>query len=334
VAVSTTSDATGTYARYAYSFGDNLPDYPKLGVWPDGYYFSVNAFWLGLIFQGAWACVLPRASMRSGGSGNGQCYLAGSGVASLLPGDLDGATAAPGSTGAPPAGAPGLFMNFGSNALNLFKYHVDWSDLSTSTWTGPLSVGVPSFAQACGGGSCIPQAGTSNVLASLADRLMYRLAYRNFGDHESLVVTHSTAGGGTAAVRWYELRDPNGALTLAQASSYGPNDGRYRWMGSVAMDKQGNIAAGYSESSGGMYPSIRITGRVAGTDPVNTLRQEVGVIDGTGAQIQYDRWGDYSAMTVDPVDDCTFWYTNEYLETTGVFNWSTRIQSFKLGTCD
>ena len=332
VAVSTTSDAAGAWYLYAYSFGSNLPDYPKLAVWPDGYYFSVNEFYLGAFFQGAAACVLPRATMLTGGSGNGQCYLNSSSVASLLPADLDGASGGAGSTLAPPSGAPGMFMNFGTNSLNLFQYHVDWSNPNNSTWTGPIKEAVPSFSEACGGGTCVPQAGTSQQLASLGDRLMFRLSYRNFGTYQSLVVSHSTVGSGTAAVRWYELRNPSSSgFTVYQASSYAP-DSTYRWMGSAAMDKLGDIAAGYSASSARISPQIRYTARVP-SDPLNTLRIEATVVPiTTASQTTYSRWGDYSSMSVDPTDDCTFWYTDEYQQTTGYY-WSTWITAFKMPGC-
>jgi hypothetical protein len=332
VAVSTTSAAEGSWYRWAYNWGSSLPDYPKLGVWPDGYYFAVNDFYLGSLFQGAAACVLDRATMLNGTSGNGQCYYNSSSVASLLPADLDGAVPGlSGTTQAPPAGTPGMFMNFGNNALNLFQYHIDWSNLNSSTWTGPITEAVPSFSEACGGGTCVPQASTSQQLASLGDRLMFRLAYRNFGTYQSLVVDHSTVGSGTAAVRWYELRNPSSAgFTVYQASSYAP-DSTYRWMGSMAQDRFGDIAAGYSASSGSISPQIRYTARAVG-DPLNTLRLEATVPITTGSQTNYNRWGDYTSMSIDPSDDCTFWYTNEYQATTGYY-WSTWVTAFKMLGC-
>jgi hypothetical protein len=183
-------------------------------------------------------------------------------------------------------------------------------------------------------------------LDSLGDRLMYRLAYRNFVSSsgtstESLVVTHSVTGSGTAAPRWYELRTGtgttavvgSGAFQVYQRSSYAP-DPTYRWMGSAAMDKFGNIAVGFSASSSSINPSIRFATRLA-DDTINTLRSEQSIQVGTGSQSGFNlsRWGDYSSMAVDPVDDCTFWYASEYLKTTGAFNWSTRLAAFKLPGC-
>ncbi len=340
IAVSNSADfVTTTWNRYAFNFGQNFPDYPKVGVWPDAYYMSFNLFFNGVTFNGAAACAFDRAKMLVNAAATGQCFNVGSGFPSLLPADLDGATGAPGSTAAPPNGSPDFFANFGSNSLNLWKFHVDFASPANTTLTGPTSLAVPAFSRACGGGTCVPQAGTSQKLDSLADRLMYRLAYRNFPatatspTHESLVVNHSVSGSGTSAPRWYELRSPgSGTFTVYQRSSYAP-DAAYRWMGSAAMDKLGNLAVGYSVSSAAIHPGIRYTGRGA-TDPLNTLRQEAVILDGAGSQIGgLSRWGDYSSMTLDPSDDCTFWYTTEYLKVNGSFNWSTRLFSFRFLGC-
>jgi hypothetical protein len=324
VAVSTTSDATGTYARYAFS-QPNFNDYPKLGVWPDGYYISFNMF-SGNRFVGGRACAFDRSAMLAGTAATQICFQLSSNFGGLLPSDLDGATA-------PPTGSPNFYLAFGSNSLNLWKFHADFVTPANSTFTGPTNIPVAAFAAACSGGdTCIPQSGTTQQLDSLADRLMFRLAYRNFGDHESLVVNHSVPAGSSVGVRWYELRSPNATPTVFQQGTYAP-DSNFRWMGSIAMDKVGNIAVGYSVSSASIKPAIRYTGRAPG-DPLGTLQAENTIINGAGAQLSnLNRWGDYSAMTIDPSDDCTFFYTNEYLKADGTFNWSTQIASFKFPSC-
>ncbi len=332
VAVSTTSDATGSYYRYAFSFGSTaFPDYPKLGVWPDGYYMSFNIFNNGSTWAGARACALDRNAMLTGNAATMQCFQLSTAYPSLLPSDLDGTTA-------PPAGSPDFFLDYGTNSLNLWKFHVDWTTPANTTFGGPTSIPVAAFSAACGGGTCIPQPSTRQKLDSLADRLMYRLAYRNFGDHEALVVNQSVAAGTSTGIRWYELRNPSGSTMAAgtpyayQQGTYAP-DSSYRWMGSIAMDGAGDIAVGYSVSSSTLYPSIRYTGRVP-TDTLGSLETETTVQAGSGSQLQnLSRWGDYSAMSVDPTDDCTFWYTNEYLKSSGTFNWSTWITSFKFPGC-
>ncbi len=340
VAVSTTSDATGSYYRYAFSYGNTqFPDYPKLAVWPDGYYITYNIFNNGQTFAGTKACAFDRTKMLAGDpSATQQCFQLSNSYGGLLPSDLDGSIA-------PPAASPNFLLNFGSNALNLWKFHVDWSNSANSTFTGPTNIPVASFAAACnGGGTCIPQPSTNNKLDSLGDRLMYRLAYRAFSDgHEALIVNHSvTVGGkttGVTSVRWYELRNPAGSTMAAgtpvvyQQGTLGTSDGIHRWMGSIAMDKVGDIALGYTASSGTVRPSVRYTGRVP-TDTLGTMETETVVKAGSGSQTgSLHRWGDYSAMAVDPVDDCTFWYTNEYLKANGSFNWSTWITSFKFPGC-
>jgi len=327
IAVSTTSDATGSYHRYAFSM-PNFPDYPKLGVWPDAYYGSFNLF-SGNSFLGAYACAFDRSKMLTGAAATQQCFHTASSFGSLLPSDLDGATA-------PPAGSPNYLLNFGTNSLNLWKLHVDFTTPANSTFTGPANIPVGAFSEACGGAVCIPQSGTKEKLDSLGDRLMYRLAYRNFATavppHESLVVNHSVVAGTGTGVRWYELRNPGGTPSVYQQGTYAP-DSKFRWMGSIAMDKVADIAVGYSVSSSAMHPAVRYSGRVPG-DPLGTLESEATIINGAGSQSRnLNRWGDYSSMSIDPVDDCTFWYTNEYLKASGTFNWSTQIASFKFSAC-
>ena len=330
VAVSQTSDATGAYNRYAFSVPSGLfPDYPKLSIWPDGYYLTYNQF-QGNSFQGAAACVMDRNKMLTGATASMQCATIGSAYGSLLPADFDGATL-------PPSGSPGYFLNYDADlaSLDLWKMAVDWNNANNSSLIGPANIGVASFTEACGGGACIPQAGTSQTLDSLGERLMYRLAYRNFGDHESMVVSHSVDTGtgiGNTGIRWYELRKTSGAFGLFQQGTYAP-DSDFRWMGSIAMDGSGNIGLGYSVSSGGMSPTIRYTGRTSGDAP-GTMQGENDLLTGIGhgSQTSYTRWGDYSSMTVDPVDDCTFWFTTEYQPVNGNA-WSTRVASFRFPTC-
>lgn len=334
VAVSQTSDATGAYNRYAFSYGNTqFNDYPKLGVWPDGYYISYNIFNNAQTFAGSKVCAFDRAKMLAGDpTATQQCFQLSTSYGGLLPSDLDGITA-------PPAGSPNFFMNFGANSLNLWKFHVDFTNSANTTFTGPTNIPVAAFNAACsGGGACIPQPSTNNKLDSLADRLMYRLAYRNRGGVESLLVNHSVAVGtnkrnSVTSVRWYEIRNPNATPAVFQQGTLSTSDGIHRWMGSIASDKQGNIALGYSASSGSVFPSIRYTGRLV-TDTLGTMQTENIIQAGSGSQTgTLHRWGDYSAMTVDPVDDCTFWFTTEYLKANGTWNWSTRIASFKFSGC-
>ncbi len=332
IAVSTTGDATGSYHRYDFHLGSNFFDYPHLSVWPDGYYMAMNVFnSSGTSFLGPQPFVFDRTRMLAGlpatfitpGITNGPSE------ATYLPADLDGSTL-------PPAGAPATFVQWpGSGAYKIFHFHADFATPANSSFTvfaNPVAAG---FTQLCPStASCVPQSGTTSRLDALGDRLMFRVAYRNFGTHESIVGNYTVSSGSVAGFRWFELRNvTNGPVTVHQESTYQP-DSTWRWLGSAAMDKDGNIALGYSASNSTIFPQLRYAGRLA-TDPLNVLGQgEAILFAGTGSQSgSFNRWGDYSSMTVDPVDDCTFWLTSEYYATTSSFNWRTRIGSFRFPTC-
>ncbi|MCW9066408.1 MAG: T9SS type A sorting domain-containing protein [Ignavibacteriaceae bacterium] len=314
VAVSQTPDPTGAWYRYGFETAQ-FPDYPKFGVWPDGYYFSANRFGAG--FQGTYAGVMERDKMLIGDQANMVIFSVSSSISSsLLPADCDGTTP-------PPADAPNYFVQ-ARGGLDVFELHVDWLNPGSSTFSGPLSITTSPFTPVSG----IPQMGTSTLLDDLSDRLMQRLQYRNFGDHESMVVCHTiNTGGGRAGMRWYELRN-SGGWSLYQEGTFAPADGIYRWMGSISMNADGDIALGYSASSTTMFPDIRFTGR-KDSDPlgVMTIAEEV-IFSSSGSQNGLTRWGDYTQMAVDP-DGQTFWYSNQYQPFTGSFNWSTRIASFE-----
>jgi hypothetical protein len=328
-AVSTTSDPTGSYYMWGYGFGTNVNDYPKIGVWPDGYYITWNIFaGGGSTFTGPEACAWDRNGMLNGVAAPAfVCFTLPDSFDSLLPSDWDG-------TMAPPAGSPNLLFNINieSGGMNVWRLHADFVNKANSTLSGPTPIAAVAPFTTCLD-PCIPQPGTSEQLDSLSDRLMYRLAYRNFGDHESWVLNHTVFGtAGNAAVRWYEVRNPNGTPTIYQQGTFAP-DADYRFMGSIAMDRTGNIGVGYNAASSGTYPSVRYTGRQVG-DPLGILQTETVAVAGGGSQNGYDRWGDYSAMRIDPSDDCTFWYAQEYqATTTATANWNTRIVSFRFPTC-
>ncbi len=330
IAVSTSDNATGTYNRYGFHLTNtNFIDYPKIAVWPDAYYLSVNVFnATGTLFLGPQPFAFDRAKMLAGLPATFVAPVGplGSSVAPFLPADLDGSTL-------PPAGAPNTYVGWPSAGhYTVYHFHVDFAVPSNSTFTTFATPTAAPFTALCSGNrNCVPQLGasSSNKLDAIADRLMHRLAYRNFGTHESVVSNYTVKSHRVAGVRWFELRNVTaGPVTVFQESTYQP-DSTWRWMGSVAMDGNGNMAVGFSASSRNIFPQIRYAGRLA-TDPINTLAQgEAHLFDGTGAQINTsNRWGDYSSMAIDPVDDVTFWYTTEYYSTTSSFNWRTRIGNF------
>ena len=327
IAVSTSADATGTWARYQFNY-TQFNDFPKLGVWPDAYYVSYNMFTSS--FQGSTICAIDRAKMLAGLPATQQCIKVAATYGSTLPSDLDGP--------APAAGTPNYVVARASNAINLWRFSVDWANTANTRLTGPVNVPVAAFSAACSGGNCITQPGTQNKLDSLADRLNFRAAYRTLNGG-TLVLNHAVSTGSKrtalAALRWYELRNvtPSGTPTVFQQGTFGGGDGVHRWMGSIGQDKAGNIAVAYSASGASVYPSMRMASRVP-TDAVGTLKDETVLKAGGGSQTgSLTRWGDYAQISVDPVDDCTFWATNEYIKTTGSFNWNTWISSFKLPGC-
>jgi hypothetical protein len=345
IAVSTTSDATGSYNRYSYSVGNtNFPDYPKWGVWPDSvnnaYFQSFNVFKNGATLTGAEACAADRANMLAGNAApNFVCFTTQGGTttniqSNILPADLDGTTA-------PPAGSKGYYVGIATSTanLNIYQFHVDFSVTSNSTFSNPTTISTASFNEICPStlrNACIKQPTGGELLEGLSDRLMYRLNYRNFGSYESLLVTHTvTPNSGSTAIgaeRWYEIRSPGSSPTVFQQGTFQSKTTSY-WMGSIAQDKLGDIALGFSASSTTLDPSVQYTGRVP-TDKLGTMEAVKSVVKGAGVQKSTsNRWGDYSDMTVDPADDCTFWYTQEYIKTTGSFNWNTRINSFKFPSC-
>lgn len=338
VAISTGPNPAGTY--YLYSFespNSRFPDYPKFGVWPDGYYMSANEFnGSGTSFLGVGAWVWDRAAMILGDPTTVQyVHLGPGGSFSFLPADMDGSVA-------PPVGAPNPFFAFddfsvvGVTTLESFNFHVDWATPANTTFTAAPNITVADLDSTfCSGSNCISQPSTTNKLDPVSDRLMNRLAYRNFGTHEAMVVaqTVDTNGSNRAGIRWYELRKTVGDWGVFQQGTYSP-DSTNRFLPSAAIDGAGNIAIGYSVASSSVSPSIRYAGRLA-SDPLGALSQgETTLVSGSGSQTGGGgRWGDYSMLSVDPADDCTFWFTSEYYTATSSGSWATRIGSFTFPEC-
>jgi hypothetical protein len=377
VAISTTGDPTGTYYRYAFATQEDVPgsglyyfpDYPKYGVWKDSYIMTTRDFGdnggYGISVYG-----LEKNKMVDGNpnaravqffldSNIVPLELIGDG---LLPPDVDGKTKPKNDAKAPIVGTQDDDFPYGAtfDALNIWDFDVKWHSTPTASLVFAAQLPVAEFDSnfPCGPSrGCIPQPGITNPdqyvdILSYRQRPTWRLAYRNRGTYDAMVTNQSVeATPGVAGVRWYEIRRTNGTYSIHQQGTYAPGDGVHRWMGSIAQDKNGNSAVGYSVSNGvDVYPGIRYTGRLAG-DPLGQMTLGEGVIiNGTGVQTTTNsRWGDYTSMNVDPVDDCTFWYVNEYYQVSGLplplpppplpppgttAPWQTRIASFKLPGCN
>jgi hypothetical protein len=370
IAISDTDDANGTWHVWQFSVpGSGFPDYPKIGIWPtsgvnNGYYQAQNNFGPGGSgFLGPQICAYDRHALLTVTAPFTQiCFQLSAAEDSLLPGDLDSILGVPNTL----AGTPQDEFYIGSVAavdnshLSLYQFHADFATPANSFVLGsPNTIlqTIPAYSGSCHGafcGACVPQLGTTALLDSLGDRLMYRFAYWNDGPgiacivasvacagshHQHWYVNHSVGASGSGAVRWYEFRAPTGgigtltstSLTTYQAGTYAP-DSDWRWMGSLAQDKNNDILVGYSESSSQMHPAIGLAGRKA-SDPLSQLSDEVLVpINNNGSQTS-SPWGDYSSMRIDPVDNCTFWYTTEYYMVTASFDWSTQIVSAKFSGC-
>jgi hypothetical protein len=373
VAISQTGDPTGAYYRYAFVTQEDapglyyFPDYPKYGVWTNSYLMTTRDFGDAGGY-GISVYALEKNKMLAGNpnaravqfflnSNDVPIYLMGDG---LLPADIDGKRRPLDHVPAPIVGTMDSgFTPYGApfDALNIFELSVKWNATPDASLKLASQLEVAPFDSVfpCGPSrGCIPQPGITNPdqfldVLSYRQRPTHRLAYRNFGTHEALVTNQSVeAAPGVAGVRWYEIRReipnprPNSAskYTVYQQGTYAPGDGVNRWMGSAAMDWQGNIALGYSVSNGtDVFPGIRYTGRKA-ADPLGQMTLGEGtIINGTGVQRTLNsRWGDYTSLNVDPTDDCTFWYVNEYYTAAGqassTAGWQTRIGSFKLPGCE
>ncbi len=349
IAYSQTPDPTGAFFTYSFRLGASH-DYEKFGIWPDGLYMST--------FEGGTlgAYVFDRAAMVSGSPATFQYFgggtgALGAGVGSggrvrMFPSDWDGVNP-------PAAGEPNHFLlsrdtdngqGGTQDSIDIYDFHVDWNNPANSTFglastlnTQPFDINV-GCTDVDGDGAardCIPQPGTTQQIDALPGRLMHRVQYRNFGGYEAMVAVQSSVdadGNDRVGTRWYELRNTGTGWSIHQQGTYAPsatNSTPDRWMGSAAMDKNGNIALGYSivDATNNVFPSIAYTGRAANAPAGAMSEPEQFIVNGTSSQT-FDRWGDYSSMNVDPVDDCTFWYTTQHSG-----NLQTRIASFRFTAC-
>jgi hypothetical protein len=356
VAVSQTNDATGAYNIYEYST-PNLPDYTKLAVWPDAYYTTDNAFTYNTAtgvgsYAGTRICAYNRAALLAGSAATRVCFDLGSATDfthfTSLASDFEGTILPPTNTAAYILNNDWFTKLTPPYVLQLRRFRPDFVNPANSTFNDGQGGAFNSYVSlpfdnsvigSCGdnGGQCVPQPdGTGRLLDTLSMRPMHRLAYRNLGaNRETLVFTQSVdpVGAAVAGIQLVEIRNPAANPPVIYNNVNFNPDATNRWMGSAASDKLGNVALGYSVSSTSIYPSIRIAGRLR-NDIRNFVRGEVNVQNGSGSQTSSrQRWGDYSTMQIDPSDDCTFWYTGEYIVNTDLADWATRIAGFKFNNC-
>jgi uncharacterized repeat protein (TIGR01451 family) len=338
-AVSTTTDPTGSFNRYVFQIDPSeFNDYPKFGIWPDGYYMTAdrNKIFPGL---GVFAAVFERDKMLNNLPAQSFVFKIDNGGlrAGMLPADWDGATA-------PPAGSPDYFVrtldpNIGwpNSAIEIWALHVDWANSSATFGLQDTLTPDPFSSNLCGlDQSCVPQPGTPQGLDPQAGgRPMFRLAYRSFGDHEAMILNQAVDAADFAnhsAIRWYELRRTGSAWSIYQQNTFAP-DSDHRWMGTASLDRFGNMAIGYNVSSASTFPSLRVAARLA-TDAVNTLTEEFTLQAGSGSYTGTSQFADYSQMVPDPLDDCTLWFTGTYQPvTSNQYTWATQIGAFRFPSC-
>jgi hypothetical protein len=341
-AVSTGPDPLGAYYRYEFDIPGGFNDYVKLAVWPDAYYMTDERYKEGTGHIGSGAFAFDRAAMLAGHPATFVYFQLGLPLFGLLPSDLDGPTPAPGGT-------PGVFVKvyddgcdapFGApiDQIELWSFSVNFAVPNASTFLPSKVLPTDSFdSKLCSTYPGVEQPGEDQLLVLHRGRMLFRASVRNFASYQSLVALHEDVGPGQrVGLRWYEIRDP--ARPTAEIREHGtyfgpPGDADSRWAGSVAQDRAGDIALGFSVVGANLPPSIGYAGRSA-ADPPGTLTSGDGrLATGGGVQMSLDRWGDYSSLTVDPVDDCTFWYTQEYYPESADFDWHTRIGSFRFEGC-
>jgi hypothetical protein len=324
VAISQTSDPTGSWYRYQFQFTD-MPDYPKLSIWKDGYYMTIRRFTSG---SGSWigpACIaMDRVSMIAG---NPTANM----VMFTLPSSSEGPLAADCDSDFPPDGTPEYvaYLTQGNpGQVKIYEFHVDWANTANSTFNLAYSVPISAFTT-FGQSNVVPQKGTNAKLDAFSRKgIMHRMPFRIIDNHWTIAAITTVNVSGVAGIRWMELRNYGAGWDLYQEGTYSP-DNNWRFMGSIAMDSLGDMALGFSISSANMFPSIRYTGRMA-NDPLGEMTiAEAGIINGGGSQSDPSgRWGDYSAMSPDPSENGKFWYTQEYYSSTSSASWKTRIASF------
>ncbi|MBA3916825.1 MAG: hypothetical protein H0X25_23860 [Acidobacteriales bacterium] len=331
IAVSKGSDATGLYYLYEFMPAAST-DYPKLSVWPDAYYLTTNEYSKRDAFLGAGICALDRSSMLHGDPAVSICFNTSTAFDTVLSSGVES------SSDPPPLGSPNYILAVDNNThagLAEWLFHVDFNNPDHSSLTGPITVAVAPFNPICSSTfDCVPQEGSSQKIDALGNIVMFHLSYHNFGSYESLTAVHTVKvtdhDSNRTAERWYEIRNPGESPVAHQQSTWGPS-AQWRFMASIDQDRKGNILMGYSISSSSIEPGIRYSGRRV-SDPLNALEKEQAVISGGGYH-NGDRWGDYSSMTLDPADECTFWYANEYQTKTGALTWRTRISSIRFPGC-
>jgi hypothetical protein len=327
LALSTSEDPLGTYTLYYYPFeGNVIYDLPLFGIWHDGYYMTVNRWSDSWSPMGGAVVAFERDAMLVGVSA--QAVVLPTQRTMLVTPDAEGMTL--------PTTAPVVFAMRGTTALSVWRAFINWDAPTTSSLIAMPDITIAEHDYLCDG--CVVQPETTRRLGARSNALSHDGVYRDFGGYDAVILSHATnvhtgAGIDRPAVRWYEIRGiKSGQYTVYQESTFAPADGLSRWMPAAGLDRYGNLLVQYTVSSETVYPGIRYSGRAA-TDPLNTLQQEVSLMEGSGSQTGSGRWGDYATMSIDPLDDCTFWFSHQYVAETRAESWATYVGAVRFPEC-
>jgi hypothetical protein len=329
LALSDGEDPAGTYTLYFFPLEeDYIYDYPMFAVWHDAYYMTANRLTRSWAPAGVAFVAFERDAMLAGDSAQALVFPVSNAVKAVVA-DADGMTL--------PTTAPVFFAMRSTTAFRAWRAFPNWVVPADSSLLELANIPVAEHDHLCHG--CVVQPDTTRLLGSHTNGLAHEASYRDFGSDDAVILTHATSvsGAGTAdqvGIRWYEIRGiKNGEYRVHQQSTFAPEDELGRWMPTAMQDKNGNLLLQYTVSSSTIYPGIRYTGRLA-TDPMSTLPQgEMGLMEGSGSQTGTSRWGDYATIALDPLDDCTFWFANEYVPETDTYSWATAIAAVRFPDC-
>ena len=302
-----------------------IQDYQKLSIWSDGYYITENTSNTNKV----WA--MEREQMLLG---NTAAKVVGFNLPNLVDNGFYSPQAFNISAGTIPAAGNAPIVYLQDNAwsgitqdhIKLWLINVNWTNTTSSTISNPQQINTTDFISVFDNGSFsnLTQPGGGSAIDALQATIMNQAQFRKFPTHNAavfnFVVDTDATTGEKAGIRWIELRQTGDGQpwSLYQEGTYTSPDNKHAWHGSLIMDVQGNIGMGYTAMSSATSTNTNVkvssyyTGRYA-NDPLGTMTISEQLIANGNANISGTRYGDYNKIDVDPYDDKTFWFINEYV---------------------